>query len=101
MFGHARANTHTHLEGQAPHANPRIISWRPRGEEFTRGWSNLKQQMGGTTTPRLHGLEDIPEDSSCPWAAVVSEPEPELEPEPEPEQQPKAKPKPDQIFRPL
>ena len=65
-------------------------------QEFTRGWSNLKQQMGGTTTPRLHGLEDIPED-----AAVVSEPEPELEPEPEPEQQPKAKPKPDQIFRPL
>ena len=29
MFGHARANTHTHLEGQPPHANPRIISWWP------------------------------------------------------------------------
>ena len=36
MFGHARANTHTHLEGQAPHANPRIISWWPRQDVIPR-----------------------------------------------------------------
>ena len=90
MFGHARANTHTHLEGQPPHANPRIISWWPQqnsrvDEEGTGGPETgaPTEADGGAQQDGGGGSEPVP-STECsehtapigrtenPWGVPVS-----------------------------